>query len=90
MEKCGFAISMPLSSGMAAYAGAGVQVGAMWAQTSYPNGQSCLEGPSRSKIRRSVRGALSELWELPGNRRTLDENYIKSELEVYIADKTYD
>ena len=36
-EKCVFAISMPLCSGIAAFEGLGVQVGATWAQKSRPN-----------------------------------------------------
>ena len=36
-EKCVFAISMPLCSGIATFEGLGAQVGATWAQKSRPN-----------------------------------------------------
>ena len=36
-DKCVFAISMPLCCGIATFEGLGSQVGATWAQKSYPN-----------------------------------------------------
>ena len=90
MEKCGFAISMPLCSGIAIYAGPGAKLEPLGVKSHARTAQTGFEGPSRSKIRRSVRGALSELWELLGNCWALDRKYIKSEAKGYLGDKTYD
>ena len=37
-----------------------------------------------------VQGALSELWKLPGNRRGAAQTQVKSEVKVYLSDKSYD
>jgi hypothetical protein len=69
LEKCVFAISMPLSSGMATCAGSGVQVGAMWAYKSRPNGPKWLRRSSRSEVwtvsARSSVGVMEIARELP-------------------------
>ena len=71
-EKCDLCISMPLSNRIATCAGPGAQIGA----TGGHFGPKVT--PDRSKVDskgqvgvefgRSVRGPLSELWKLPGNR----------------------
>ena len=52
--------------------------------------QSGFEGQVRAKFGRSVRGPLSELWKLPANRRTAAQTQVKSEVKVYLSDKSYD
>ena len=47
-EKFVFRESTPLSSGLASYAGPGVQVGATWAKKSHPNGPKWLRRGSQS------------------------------------------
>ena len=85
---------MSLSSGVAVCAGPGDQVGA-------PGGKSpierrsggpkmALKGEVGAKLKRSVRGALWELWELLETRRTTLGNQVKAELEVYLADHSND
>ena len=68
-EKLDLAISMPLSSGSASFAGLGVQVGATWAKSAFRSPKSCLEVPSQSGQDRQVGPVgsvlLSELWNRP-------------------------
>ena len=47
-EKFVFREATPLSSGLASFAGPGVQVGATWAKKSHPNGPKWLRRGSQS------------------------------------------
>ena len=49
-----------------------------------------VKGEVGAKLKRSVRGALYELWELLGTRRAQRENQVKAEVKVYLADHSYD
>ena len=55
-EKLVFRESTPLSSGLASFAGPGVQVGATWAKKSHPNGP---KWPGRGKSEGSGQSSLA-------------------------------
>ena len=84
---------MPLSNGIAVCAGPGDQVGALDGKipTERSSGgpDMALKGEVRAKLKRSVRGALWELWKLLGTRRAARQTQVKSELKVYLADHPY-
>ena len=61
LKKCGFANSMPLSSGMRIFAGPGVPVGGIGTQKSRRRATLVTFGRLGDG---RVRGAVSELWEL--------------------------
>ena len=42
------------------------------------------------ELKRSGRGALWELWNLLGNRRSARQNQVKSEFKVYLSEHSYD
>ncbi len=79
---------------MLCFEGPGVQVGATWANSLTRSRSElqkvALKGRVGVMFGRSVRGALSELWKLLGNRRASAQNQVKSEVKVYLSDKTYD
>ena len=90
LEKCNFGISMPFSNRIATFVCLGDQVGATWPQSSRRSGPKSprtgkREGPGQSS-QKSVRSCCRSY----GNCRKSAENQVRSEVKVYLTDKSYD